>query len=173
MTPARTTSGSVEPSTFRSTMGRFATGVAIVTTEHNGSYHGMTVNSLTSVSLTPPLLLVCLTCGTRTADAVIARGAFVVNILSAVQDELSNRFASPREDHFRGLRPVINRHGLPELSALGHLHCRVEAVHPGGDHEIVVGEVLELRDEERLPLIFYRGKYDTLTGQGRQADWYW
>jgi flavin reductase (DIM6/NTAB) family NADH-FMN oxidoreductase RutF len=173
MTQAQATSRSVEPSIFRNTMGRFATGVAVVTTEHNGSYHGMTVNSLTSVSLSPPLLLVCLTRGTRTADAVVARGAFVVNILGDGQDELSDRFARAREDHFEGLQPVINRHGLPELRALGHLHCRVDAVHPGGDHEIVVGEVVELRDDERLPLIFYRGKYDTLTGHGRQADWYW
>ena len=154
-------------------MGRFATGVAIVTTEHDGAYHGMTVNSLTSVSLDPPLLLVCLTRGTRTADAVIARGAFVVNILGAGQDALSNRFARAGEDHFSELEPVIHRDGLPELTALGHLHCRVDAVHPGGDHAIVVGEVIALRDDERLPLIFYRGQYDTLTGQGRQADWYW
>ncbi len=173
MTAAETMPGSVQPSGFRNTMGRFATGVAIVTTEHDGRYHGMTVNSLTSVSLDPPLLLVCLTQGTRTVEAVIARGAFVVNILGDGQDALSNRFARGGEDHFDGLQPVINSAGLPELSALGHLHCQVSAVHPGGDHVIVVGEVLHLRDDERRPLIFYRGKYDTLTGQGRQADWYW
>lgn len=167
------TGGRIEPRALRATMGRFATGVAIITTEHEGTYHGMTVNSLTSVSLEPPLLLVCLTRGARTAEAVVARGAFVVNILGSGQGALSDRFARPGQDHFAGLDPVIGHDGLPELSALGHLHCRVQAVHPAGDHVIVVGEVLELRDDERLPLIFYRGKYDTLTGQGRDADWYW
>ena len=159
---------------LRDTMGRFATGVAIVTVEHAGRPHGMTVNSLTSVSLDPPLILVCLARRTRTATAIQARGAFVVNILADRQDALSNRFARPGgNERFAGIDVRMNAHGLPELPALGHLTCRVHDIHDGGDHHIVVAEVLETRIRERRPLIFHRGRYDTLTGDGRDAEWYW
>ena len=168
------TSAPVDGRRLRDTMGRFATGVAIVTVEHAGRPHGMTVNSLTSVSLDPPLILVCPARRTRTATAIQARGAFVVNILADRQDELSNRFARPGGDErFAGIDVRMNAHGLPELPALGHLTCRVHEIHDGGDHHIVVAEVLETHIRERRPLIFHRGRYDTLTGDGRDAEWYW
>lgn len=84
-------------------MGRFATGVAVVTTTADGAPHGMTVNSLTSVSLEPPLLLVCLTTGARSTEAIIHAGRFAVNILPARQEPLALRFARRGEDHFAGL----------------------------------------------------------------------
>jgi flavin reductase (DIM6/NTAB) family NADH-FMN oxidoreductase RutF len=163
----------VEGRRLRDIMGRFATGVAIVTVEHAGRAHGMTVNSLTSVSLDPPLILVCLARRSRTAAAIQARGAFVVNILADSQDALSNRFARPGGDErFAGIDVRTNTHGLPEVPALGHMTCRIHAIHDGGDHDIVVGEVLDTHLRERRPLIFHRGRYDTLTGLGRDADWY-
>jgi flavin reductase (DIM6/NTAB) family NADH-FMN oxidoreductase RutF len=157
-------------------IGDFATGVAIVTTEQDGAYHGMTVNSLTSVSLDPLLLLVCLTKGTRTATAVRERGAFAVNLLGADQAELSDRFARPGDDHFTGCDVAIHRTGLPVIAgALARLSCEVDAIHPGGDHIIVVGRVLDAETCTAAPLIFHRGRYDALTGQGREAAlaWYW
>jgi flavin reductase (DIM6/NTAB) family NADH-FMN oxidoreductase RutF len=168
------TSPPVDGRRLRDAMGRFATGVAIVTVEDAGRLHGMTVNSLTSVSLDPPLILVCPARRTRTATAIQARGAFVVNILADRQDELSNRFARPGGDErFAGIDVRVNAYGLPELPALGHLTCRVHEIHDGGDHHIVVAEVLETHIRERRPLIFHRGRYDTLTGDGRDAEWYW
>jgi flavin reductase (DIM6/NTAB) family NADH-FMN oxidoreductase RutF len=159
---------------LRDTMGRFATGVALVTVEHAGCGHGMTVNSLTSVSLDPPLILVCLARHSRTAAAIGARGAFVVNILDDSQDALSNRFARPGgDDRFAGIDVRTNAHGLPEVPALAHLTCLVRAIHDGGDHDIVVADVLDTHIRELRPLIFHRGRYDTLTGDARDAEWYW
>jgi len=167
---------SCDPARFREVMGSFATGVAIVTTTAGDGPHGMTVNSLTSVSLRPPLLLVCLTRGSRTAAAVMERGEFVVNILGTHQEPLSDAFARRQEDHFEDLEVQTTREGLPVLhAAVGHLVCRVSESHDGGDHHIVVGEVARVASVEGTPLIFHRGKYDSLTGRGRDAafDWYW
>lgn len=165
-----------DPKSFRQVMGSFATGVTIVTTAADDGPHGMTVNSLTSVSLRPPLLLVCLTRESRTAAAVMERGKFLINILGTHQEPLSDTFARPREDHFEGVEVQETSEGLPALhAALGHLVCQVRNGHDGGDHHIVVGEVVRASSVEGAPLIFHRGKYDTLTGGGRDAafDWYW
>jgi flavin reductase (DIM6/NTAB) family NADH-FMN oxidoreductase RutF len=159
---------------LRRVMGAFATGVAVVTTESDGRPQGMTVNSLTSVSLDPPLLLVCLTRGARTTEALLQRGLFAVNILSARQEEVSNRFARRGEDHFEGLPTVHNERGLPIIpKALATLECAVEEVHRGGDHEIVVGRVLQCSRDDRSPLLFFGGRYFELGAIGGSADWYW
>jgi flavin reductase (DIM6/NTAB) family NADH-FMN oxidoreductase RutF len=89
---------------FRRVMGSFVTGVAVVTTTVDGEPHGMTVNSLTSVSLEPLLLLVCLTIGTRTANAVDRSGSFAINLLSQHQHDIADIFARPGGDHFGGCR---------------------------------------------------------------------
>lgn len=163
-----------DAATFRSAMGGFATGVAIVTTATpEGVRHGMTVNSLTSVSLEPLLLLVCLSRGTRTADAVARRGRFVVNILRERQDWLSDRFARPGEDHFEGVAVVEYDH-LPVLcGTLGYIVCNTLALHEAGDHDIVVGAVEVAVVERGSPLVFFRGTYDTVTGAGRDAELAW
>ncbi len=155
-------------------MGTFATGVAIVTTEADGHMHGMTVNSLTSVSLEPPLLLVCLMPKARTAGAVTRSGAFVVNFLSKRQDEISDRFARRGEERFSGLTVHHDRFGLPYIpKALARLDCTVEAVHPGGDHIIVVGRINHCASRAGTPLVVYRGRYHEISDEGRPADWYW
>lgn len=160
---------------LRETMGGFATGVAIITTQLGDEPHGMTVNSLTSVSLDPPLLLVCFTEDSRTATAVRERGWFVVNILSKRQEGLSNRFARPGEDHFEGGEYELNELDLPVIPrTLGHLVCEVDGTYPGGDHVIVIGRVAHCEPSEGSPLVFYRGRYHGLTGRGREAQlWYW
>lgn len=153
--------------TFRDVMGVFATGVAVITTEVDGVPQGMTVNSLTSLSTKPPKLLVCLTEGTRTANAVLERGAFVVNLLTRNQRDISDRFAKPGQEHFAGLPVDLTDDGLPALpGAGGRIECHVEAVHDGGDHHIVVGRVVACQAAPASPLVFYRGRYQRLAGPG-------
>lgn len=166
----------IEGGLFRRIMGGFATGVAVVASTDRRGLAGMTVNSLTSVSLAPPLLLVCLARDTRTADAVATRGAFTVNLLAAHQGAAADRFARPGRDPFDGFAVERDADGLPALAeGLGHLACTTEAIHAGGDHLIVVGRVVGGELEQGSPLVFFRGKYDTLTGRGSDAvlDWYW
>lgn len=164
----------IDPKLFRDVMGSFATGVAIVTTKVGDELHGMTVNSFTSVSLDPTLILVCFAQGARTTEAVTTRGAFIVNLLEQRQEVLSDRFARRGEDKFEDLEVRLNDHDLPLLpGGLGHLLCEVEATHPGGDHVIVLARVVHCETRSGTPLIFYRGQYDTVTGEGRDAYWYW
>jgi 3-hydroxy-9,10-secoandrosta-1,3,5(10)-triene-9,17-dione monooxygenase reductase component len=150
-----------DPQRFRSAMGTFATGVAVVTTELAGAYHGMTVNSLTSVSLAPCMLLICPRRGSATGDAIRARGEFAVNILGAEQQHLSARFVSADiVDRFIDIDLQRTARGIPLLTgAIAHLCCRVSAIHPGGDHEIVVGEVLTSSESTGFPLLFHKGRY--------------
>lgn len=166
--------GGVDGLTLRRTIGAFATGVTIVTTSVGSRPVGMTVNSLTSVSLEPPLLLVCLMRGSRTAQAIRRRRRFVVNVLQKHQESLANRFARGGEDHFGDLPVVRNESGLPIIpKALAQLECAVRSVHVAGDHFIVVGEVTSCARDERSPLLFFSGQFFELGVQGGKADWYW
>jgi len=167
-------STAVDSSVFRRTMGGFATGVAIVTCRHAGELHGMTVNSLTSVSLDPPLVLVCFNRHARTEQAVRAAGNFGVVLLREDQAELSNRFARAGEDHYAGLS-VRYEEGVPLLSdCLAYLICNVTSVYEEGDHSIVVGRVARAAPGSGAPLLFFRGKYHALGATaGRAEDWYW
>jgi flavin reductase (DIM6/NTAB) family NADH-FMN oxidoreductase RutF len=161
---------------FRDAMGGFATGVAIVTTEADGRLHGMTINSLTSVSLNPTLLLVALTRPSRTASAIDRRGAFVINVLGVNQAHVSNTFARPSEDHFADRSLFTIEDGMPMIvGALAHLVCQTEQQHEAGDHTVVIGRVVRGAVAPRDPLIFHRGAYDTLSGSPQKAElgWYW
>jgi flavin reductase (DIM6/NTAB) family NADH-FMN oxidoreductase RutF len=158
----------VDAGTYRHVMSHFPTGVAVVTTMTDGVMHGMTANSLTSVSLDPVTLLVCFSHDSRTADAVRRAGTFAVNVLEEGQLELSQRFARPGEDHFAGLEVDTDTHGLPILKgALAHLVCKVSDVVTVGDHDIVIGEVLACQAGKGNPLIFFRGGYRSLVGLSR------
>jgi len=138
----------------------WSSGVTVVTTESDGELCGMTLNSLTSVSLHPRLLLICLGKGSRTAKGVLARGAFVVNLLAEDQEHLSERFSVSGGNHFDGLACTTNEHGLPELPAtLGALTCSVENLYSAGDHLIVLGRALKCTVREGAPLLFFRGRY--------------
>jgi flavin reductase (DIM6/NTAB) family NADH-FMN oxidoreductase RutF len=165
--PAR---AAVDPYEFRRVMGHFPTGVSVLTTLHEGVRHGMTANSLTSVSLDPVMILACLVRGARTALAIQNAGHFAVNILGDHQEEVSRRFAAPGQDHFEGLDVIQGHRGLPLLpGCLGYLVCSVDDVVQAGDHDIVLGKVeqCEASINGGSPLVFFQGGYRTLPGMGR------
>lgn len=146
---------------YRQAMGRFATGVSVVTAVHDGEPFGMTANSLTSISLDPTLLLVSFIRGSRTLDAVKAHGYFGVTLLDAAQEALSNTFASSKAT-FEGVEFTEGPHGVPLFpGGLGHFVCKLDRIVDGGDHEVVFGEVVDCDpgDETGDPLLFFSGKY--------------
>ena len=156
----------ISPDTFRACMGRFATGVTVVTTRAGDQVHGMTVNSFTSVSLHPPLVLFCPNKLTRTLELIREGGVFAINVLAEEQKDLCLRFAgmTELEDRFVGLAhqpgPAT---GCPLFSqALAHLECRKVDEREAGDHVIVVGEVIGLDYHDGRPLLFYSSGYPRL-----------
>jgi flavin reductase (DIM6/NTAB) family NADH-FMN oxidoreductase RutF len=161
----------IDPLTMRRTIGRFATGVAVVTALDGDQPHGMTVNSLTSVSLDPPLLLVCLTTGARTTDAVVGDGRFAVNILGARQEEIAMRFARRGADHFDGLPLRYGDHEVPVVpEALAHLECTVDRHFEAGDQVVVFGGVGRVCDRAGAPLAFLGGRFGDLTERGTEPE---
>lgn len=155
---------------MRRTMAGFVTGVAVVTAIADGHAHGMTVNSLTSVSLDPPLLLVSLTTGARTTEAVRASGRFTVCVLSARQEKLAIRFARRGAEHFAGLPLAYGDLGVPVVpDALAHLECTVERMLPVADHLVVIGEVQRAQVREGEPLAFYRGRFCGVVDQSTET----
>ncbi len=158
----------IEPLQFRLVMRRFATGVTVVTIRDGDAIHGMTANAFTSVSLTPPLALVCVQKGTTTHGWIERAGAFAVNILSAAQRGLAERFAHqvpmPPEP-FGDIRYHSAVTGAPVFDdAIAFLDCKVVAAPDSGDHTIYVGEVLAAGFGHALdapPLLWLDGKYKT------------
>jgi len=143
-------------------MGAFATGVAVIATESNGELFGATINSLTSVSLTPCMLLFCMSEGSATGTAIRRRGLFSVNILGAHQSNLSAHFTGQAERRFKDLSIVLSPDGLPLLQgAAAQLCCRVATVHTAGDHDIILGEVCSGEEVACRPLVFHKGSYGT------------
>lgn len=151
--------------TFRDALGCFATGVTVVTAmADDGTPIGLTANSFTSVSLDPPLLLVCIANGAGSAPTIRAAARFAVNVLQIGQQPTSNRFAGKGEDRFAATPWELGEFGTPVLTgSLASFECEAHAVHPGGDHFILVGRVLRVRFEPRRdPLLYFRGKYRRL-----------
>ena len=147
---------------LRNALGCFATGVAIVTTKSAGQAPmGLTINSFSSVSLEPPLVLWCLDKSSETLAAFTTASHFVINILREEHQELSNRFSQRGHHHLDGVEVLIGTHGIPALrNALSHFECAIEAQHDAGDHVILVGRVVAFDyAEEGHPLLYYRGKY--------------
>jgi flavin reductase (DIM6/NTAB) family NADH-FMN oxidoreductase RutF len=157
---------------FRECVGAFATGVTVVTTNSHGRPAGMTLNSFTSVSLDPLLVLVSLAHGTRTLEAVAASQRFAVNVLHRNQREVALAFAKPGAPFPEGYT-VVDPHGFVAVRhALAILRCEVYGVHTAGDHDLVVGEVIDFEGSGGQPLIFHRGAFggldaDALVPQGR------
>jgi flavin reductase (DIM6/NTAB) family NADH-FMN oxidoreductase RutF len=155
---------------FRHAIGHFATGVTIVTTVGaDGEPVGTTANAVTSLSLDPPLLLVCFDRTSVTLQAIRTYGAFVVNVLAAPQRHLSANFARRGlAATWQDVRHSPGRTGSPRLDGvLAALECTVEERMPGGDHEIIVGRVQEVatNSQETAPLLFWRGGYGSLLGE--------
>jgi flavin reductase (DIM6/NTAB) family NADH-FMN oxidoreductase RutF len=145
---------------FKLAMSHFASGVTIVTTEHEGKAFGMTVAAFSSLSLHPPLILVCIEKMVKTHDAIAGAGTFGVSILNSKQADVSNRFASRAEDKFAGTEVVRGELGVPLIAgALTRLECRLTNRLDGGDHSIFIGEVVDAATEEGEPLVYYRSGY--------------
>jgi flavin reductase (DIM6/NTAB) family NADH-FMN oxidoreductase RutF len=123
----------------------------------------MTVNSLASVSLRPPLVLMCIDREAEAHDAILAAREFVVNVLADDQEALSRRFADKHDDRFEGVGYRTSPRGLIVLDGtLAYFECRRHGDYPGGDHTIILGEVIGGDTEPRQPLLFYRGGYTDL-----------
>jgi flavin reductase (DIM6/NTAB) family NADH-FMN oxidoreductase RutF len=155
---------SVNPDEFRSVLGRFPSGVTVVTTKaRDGADHGMTVSAFASVSLDPPLVLICIEKNASAYAALTDAPGFVVNILSASQEQLARRFAIVDIDRFEGIGYTRSQNGFAILDdVLGVIECNVSAKHDAGDHTIIVGEVEATRAESGSPLLYYRGGYAQL-----------
>ena len=154
-----------DPRTLRDALGCFATGVTVVTClTADGSPAGLTVNSFTSVSLDPPLLLVCLAKPAPSAIALIEASHFAVNVLQTGQQPASIRFATRDEDRFGTTPWSCGEAGAPILKdSLGVFECERFAVHDGGDHHILVGQVFKASFDTSLdPLLYFRGRYRRL-----------
>jgi flavin reductase len=153
---------------FRDAVGGFATGVNVITTRDGDHAYGMTASAFSSVSLDPPLILICIGTTATASEMIVRSGVFAVNILSAEQEPLSRYFASkdrPRgRDAFRTVphRDLVS--GAPILADVaGYLDCRLHASHEAGDHLIFIGEVLALgTDPDAQPLLFHGGAYRLL-----------
>jgi len=155
---------SVEPEELRRTMRRWATGVTVVSVENNGIFHGMTVNSFTSVSIDPPLILVSLERGTRTQGMVSTAGYFGVTILHRRQQEIAERFAGRYTEHlnrFEGLDTFKLLTGAPLLAGgLAWFDCKVVVTYEAGTHTLYLGDVLAVKERnEDRPLIYYNQDY--------------
>jgi flavin reductase (DIM6/NTAB) family NADH-FMN oxidoreductase RutF len=155
----------VTPEEFREVMGRFATGVTIVTIEdEDGKPYGLTVNSFTSVSMNPPLVLVCLDNRLSGLANFKESDRFGVNILAEGQADLSDYFAQAGTDRSQG-HYVKGETGVPLLEGvLARMECRIVSLYPGGDHTIVLGEVKgsEVLQPDKGPLLYHGGRYRRL-----------
>ncbi len=150
---------------FRAAMGSFAAGVTIITTmDVEGSPHAVTATAFASVSIKPPLCLVCIDKRARPYRPLLLRGRFAVNILNSDQEALSDRFASPIADRFASVSwwpgdvtgcPII-------AGALAWMECEIVEVHSGGDHDIFLGGVQSVQVNDGSPLVYWRGKYSSL-----------
>lgn len=160
------TTDGVEPAQFRQLLGRFATGVTVLTVRGpDGRPVGMTASSVASVSLNPPLLLVAVSHANDMHAALHATHHFVLNVLAADQETLSRRFAADHPDRFSGVAYRENRHGVPVLDGvLASIECVKQRDVPGGDHTVFFGLVLSGSVTDRAPLLYYRGGYSSLRG---------
>jgi flavin reductase (DIM6/NTAB) family NADH-FMN oxidoreductase RutF len=150
----------IDDAHFRLAMSHFASGVTIVTTEHEGKPYGMTVASFASLSLNPKLVLVCIETSVKTHEAIAAAGKFGVSILASDQAGISSQFASRSDDKFTGVNLFRGTLDLPMITgALTTIECKVYAQLPGGDHSIFVGEVADIQTREGDPLLYFRSGY--------------
>ncbi len=154
----------IDQHAFRAVLGRFSSGVTIVTLlDAGGADCGMTVSAFCSVSLEPPLILICVDHAASVQDSMSKAENFTVNILSEGQEALARRFADPESDRFAEIGFSRAGNGTAILNdALGYLQCKVITRHSTGDHDIVIGEVEEASAHEGRPLLYYRGGYAQL-----------
>ncbi|MFI9616479.1 flavin reductase family protein [Streptomyces sp. NPDC052023] len=157
-------STAVAPGLMRYAMGHFATGVTVITTlGPAGEPAGCTVSAFCSLSLDPPLVLVCVGTGRPVQRALERAPGFTVNVLAAHQRDVAAVFARPGADRFAGLPTSPGRHGIPRITgALARIECDLDVTHAGGDHSIVVGRVRDLATGDGEPLLYARGAFAAL-----------
>ena len=155
----------IDADSFRSVLGRFASGITVVTTiDAEGRDVGMTVSAFSSVSLTPPLVQVCIDQAASMYGALQQAERFGINVLASEQEALSRRFAAVDSSHrFDGIGYARGESGVVLLEeALAHLECRMHARHDAGDHTIFIGEVERASARDGRPMLYYRGGYAQL-----------
>lgn len=149
---------------FRRTIGHFASGVAVVTTATGTTAFGMTASAVTSLSLDPPMLVICLNRKSPTQEAIRSSDRFAVNVLARHQEKLAAQFATPSDDKFAGV-PLTEGHlGMPLLEGcVANFECEVKSRTSGGTHTIFIAEVLSAAAHVwREPLLYYRGRFGRL-----------
>lgn len=154
---------------FRDAISHFATGVAVITTVHEGDPAGMTASAVSSLSLDPVLLLVCINNELPTHTAIEHSRRFVVNVLGEGDEDLALRFAQPAKDKFAGVE-LREEHELPVLDrSIAYFVCDVPERFPGGDHSIFIGQVIECDSVAgRRPLVYFRSRFGSLLDRERE-----
>jgi flavin reductase (DIM6/NTAB) family NADH-FMN oxidoreductase RutF len=152
--------GRPSPDEFRAIIGRFASGVTVITTRSHGVARGATASAVSSLSLEPPMLIACLNRRSQTAQAIVERGRFAVNILNAGQIDVAAAFArSSGTDKFRGVSTHESPRGIPLLTdALATVECRVASAAIGGTHHVFLGEVERATARDGAPLAYFNGQ---------------
>lgn len=146
---------------YRNIIGHFSSGVTIITTSLDGEKYGVTASSVTSVSLEPPLLLVCVNKNTGTCHAVSQSKVFGVHILNNEQEKLARQFATPNIDKFENVEVDYGHLNVPILkNNLAYLECKVVNEYSEGTHSVFIGEVVNTSANiDEKPLAYYRGKF--------------
>jgi flavin reductase (DIM6/NTAB) family NADH-FMN oxidoreductase RutF len=157
----------IDVDTFRSVLGRFASGVTILTArDGDGGDHGMTASAFCSLSLDPPLVLFCVDHAASMHDLLLTHPKIGISVLSSEQEPQSRRFAAEEDDRFDGIAFTRGEHGVVLLeAALAHMECRIVDHHEAGDHTILIAEIDRAAPQanEGRPLLYYRGGYAQLT----------
>lgn len=154
----------IDSQELRRVMGHFATGVTVITTvDKSGAPNGLTANAFMSLSLDPPLILISVDKKATCYACFEMQNGFTVNFLSEGQEEISRRFATKGADKFAGLQWHPGQNGAAIIEhTLGHIECKISQCHDGGDHTIVIGEILDVHAIGERPLLFFKGKYQRL-----------
>lgn len=155
---------------FRDVIGRFASGVTVITTKARDSEHGTTASAVSSLSMDPPMLLVCLNSTSDTRAAILETGVFAVNILAEGQGQLAYRFAKKGDDKFDGVLVDRGIQGVPLLrDTLAHMECEVKETVTGGTHTVFLAQVQQAAGKEGPPLTYFRGKFGRLESALEEA----
>jgi flavin reductase (DIM6/NTAB) family NADH-FMN oxidoreductase RutF len=159
----------VDATLFRRVMGRFATGVTVITAEAEGGMHGMTANAFMSGSLTPPLCIISIAVNARMHNYLLAAGHFGVSILAKGQEAVSAHFAGRSLDHL-----IVDFERVAHVpllrSASAVIAAEIEASHGCGDHTLFVGRIIHMHDYDRAPLLYHGGHYGAFLPSAEQAS---
>lgn len=164
----------VNPTLFKRVMGSFATGICVVTTRNGEDFTGLTVNTLTSVSLDPQIVLISITRESIPSRALSTAGRFAVSILSVEQEAISNIFATaPMDERFSKVELELTESGLPIVKdCMAHLEANIIDTVDAGDHTLFLAEVTDMNmyHEEANPLLYFQGKYGSLNKTERSIS---